>query len=198
VVVVGFGRSPGAGECGCVPWRASPEPGAPGAPWPVVVRLTLRLADAAATAALAARIAAIARAGDVIALAGDLGSGKTTFARAFVRARGRADEEVPSPTFTLVQTYEGEHDGGAGAAPVWHFDLYRLGAPEDAIELDIDEAFSEAISLIEWPDRLGHLLPARRLLLTMAFDALAADSVRLVTLEGDAHWQRRLQEAGLA
>src|SRR6266700_1981101 len=116
--------------------------------------IVIDLPDEAATAALAARIASLARPGDVIALKGELGAGKTSFARAFIRARnGR--EAVPSPTFTLVQTYE--LPGGA----VWHFDLYRLHSPEEAWELGIEEAFHAGIALIEWPERLGSLLPGR-------------------------------------
>src|SRR5579884_1615816 len=114
------------------------------------------LPDEAATTALAARLAEQARPGDVIALRGDLGSGKTTFARAFIRALG-GGEEVPSPSFTLVQLYE------LAAATVWHFDLYRLRSPEEAWELGIEEAFAGGIALIEWPERLGALLPERRL-----------------------------------
>src|SRR5205807_6696912 len=107
------------------------------------------LPDEAATARLAARISALAEIGDVIALSGDLGAGKTTFARAFIRARGETGE-VPSPTFTLVQVYE------LAAAAIWHFDLYRLRSPDEAWELGIEDALTEGISLIEWPDRLGH------------------------------------------
>ena len=97
---------------------------------------------------------------DVIALRGDLGAGKTVFARAFIRARTRPDEEVPSPTFTLVQVYE---PAGRADAAIWHFDLFRLATAEDALELGIEDAFGGAISLIEWPERLGRLLPASRL-----------------------------------
>ena len=114
------------------------------------------LPDEAATAAFAARISALAEIGDVIALKGDLGCGKTSFARSFIRARG-GTEEVPSPTFTLVQIYE------LPSAAIWHFDLYRIKSPEEAWELGIEDAFSEGISLIEWPERLGPLLPRRRL-----------------------------------
>ena len=121
------------------------------------------LPDEAATRALAVRLSALASPGDVIALKGDLGSGKTCFARAFIRARGCADEEVPSPTFTLVQIYD------AVPTSIWHFDLYRLNSPEEAWELGIEEAFSEGISLIEWPERLGPLLPADRFEVALAF-----------------------------
>src|SRR5271170_7579662 len=112
------------------------------------------LPDAAATAALAARLATLARPRDVVALRGTLGSGKTSFARGFIAARAGRALEVPSPTFTLVQTYD------LPAGTIWHFDLYRLVRPDDAIELGIDEAFASGINLIEWPERLGDLLPA--------------------------------------
>lgn len=144
------------------------------------------LPDEAATAALAARIAAQARTGDVIALKGDLGVGKTSFARAFIRARGDAAEEVPSPTFTFLQVYE------AGGATVWHFDLYRLGASEEAWELGIEEAFAGGISLIEWPERLGSLLPRRRLEIALAFCEQA--QARRAVCTGGAEWQARLAE----
>lgn len=143
----------------------------------------VELPDETATAALAARLAACARPGDVIALRGELGVGKTSFARAFVRARGGAGE-VPSPTFTLVQVYE--LPGGA----VWHFDLYRLRDPEEAWELGIEDAFGDGVSLIEWPERLGALLPARRL--EIAFDFAAAPGARRAVLSGDADWASRL------
>src|SRR5579871_3208575 len=119
-----------------------------------MTRFETALPDPTATARLAAGVAPLARIGDVVALHGALGSGKTSFARAFVAARAGRVIEVPSPTFTLVQTYDLPN------GPVWHFDLYRLERPDDAIELGIDEAFADAISLIEWPERLGALLPA--------------------------------------
>jgi tRNA threonylcarbamoyladenosine biosynthesis protein TsaE len=118
--------------------------------------IVTELPDEQATAALALRLAALARAGDVIALQGELGAGKTTFARAFIRARG-GGETVPSPTFTLVQIYE------VGDVPIWHIDAYRLRDPDEAWELGIEDAFRDGISLIEWPERLGTLLPSRRL-----------------------------------
>ena len=118
-----------------------------------------RLPDLEATRALARRLAPLLGPGDVIGLAGPLGAGKTTLARALIVALTEAGGdgplgEVPSPTFTLVQVYE------TGGAPVWHFDLYRLERPADALELAVEEAFAEAVSLIEWPDRLGGLMPA--------------------------------------
>ena len=141
--------------------------------------LTIDLADEDATAALAAQLAAVARPGDVIALQGDLGVGKTSFARAFIRARG-GDEVVPSPTFTLVQTYD--LPGGT----IWHFDLYRLKSAEEAWELGIEEAFDAGISLIEWPERLGVLLPRERLL--VALDFMERPGARRATLSGGDEW----------
>ena len=155
--------------------------------------IELALGDEAATEALAARLAAVARSRDVIALRGDLGAGKTVFARAFIRARTRPDEEVPSPTFTLVQVYE---PAGRADAAIWHFDLFRLATAEDALELGIEDAFGAAISLIEWPERLGEMLPASRLDVTLA-SGPTADS-RRVRIEGAAAWRRRLREAGIA
>ena len=141
------------------------------------------LPDEAATAALAARVAAFAEIGDVIALKGDLGSGKTSFARAFIRARG-GDEEVPSPTFTLVQVYE------LARGAVWHFDLYRLRSAEEAWELGIEDAFSEGISLIEWPERLGPLLPQRHLEITFLF--CDRPDARCAVIAAGEGWQERL------
>ena len=147
--------------------------------------VTLALPDEAATQALGAKLAELARPGDVVALSGDLGAGKTTLARAFVRRLAGADEEVPSPTFTLVQSYD------TAAGTVWHFDLYRLEAPDEALELGLDDAFADGISLIEWPERLGGLLPAARLDVVLETDA--AETARRATLRG---WPGRLD--GLA
>ena len=114
------------------------------------------LPNAAATTALGAALAPHLRRGDLLALGGDLGAGKTTLARGLIRALGYRGP-VPSPTFTLVQHYETD------PAPVWHFDLYRLGASDEVIELGIEDAFADGICLIEWPDRLGSWLPAQRI-----------------------------------
>src|SRR5437660_1612729 len=149
--------------------------------------IVIELQDEAATAALAAHIASLARPGDVIALKGELGAGKTSFARAFIRARG-GHEAVPSPTFTLVQVYE------LADGPVWHIDGYRLRDPEEAWELDIEDAFLDGVSLIEWPERLGPLVPARRLEITLS--AGPTPAARRATIDPPAEWSARL--AGLA
>ncbi len=114
---------------------------------------TLDLADADLTACLARVMAAVLKPGDVIALEGPVGAGKTHFARAFIRARqGDAAEEVPSPTFTLVQTY-----ADPLGTEIWHADLYRLTHPDELVELGLDEAMRHGIVLIEWPDHGGPL-----------------------------------------
>jgi tRNA threonylcarbamoyladenosine biosynthesis protein TsaE len=121
----------------------------------------LDLADQAATERLAGRLAEVAAAGDVIALWGDLGAGKSTFARAYIRAlaeaRGVDVDEVPSPTFTIVQIYDDLRPA------VWHVDLFRLNGPEDTRELGLEEAQGNAVLLIEWPDQLASELPPDRL-----------------------------------
>ena len=140
-----------------------------------------------ATAALAAKLAGIAEPGDVIALIGDLGAGKTSFARAFVAAKG-GDGEVPSPTFTLVQLYEFA-DGD-----VYHFDLYRLEEADEIFELGIEDAMSDGISLIEWPDRMGAYLPVERLDIVLGIGQ--EEAIREVELidRGDS-WADRLAKA---
>ena len=109
------------------------------------------------TAWLAAALAPVLETGDVLCLHGDLGAGKTAFTRALIRSLGRGDEDVPSPTFTLVQTYD------LPALTLWHFDLYRLETPEEVLELGLEEACAEGVAVLEWPDRLGPYLPPERL-----------------------------------
>ncbi|NNG04159.1 MAG: tRNA (adenosine(37)-N6)-threonylcarbamoyltransferase complex ATPase subunit type 1 TsaE [Inquilinus sp.] len=146
--------------------------------------VTLALPDQAATEALAVRLAALLRAGDVVALGGDLGAGKTTLARALIRAAAGAELEVPSPTFTLVQSYE------VPVGTIWHFDLYRLSGPDEVIELGWDEARAGGIVLVEWPGRLGPLLPPDRLEIALGFgDAVDA---RIARLAGHGIWAARL------
>lgn len=115
--------------------------------------LILDLADEHDTARLGRALSALLQAGDSLLLEGPIGAGKSHLARAFIRARLGAEEDVPSPTFTLVQTYPGRPD-------IWHADLYRLTHPDEVLELGLDDAFASAICLIEWPDRLGQYLPA--------------------------------------
>jgi tRNA threonylcarbamoyl adenosine modification protein YjeE len=145
--------------------------------------ITVDLPDETATANLAARIAAVAEPADVIALRGELGTGKTAFARAFIRERGEL-ADIPSPTFTLVQIYD------AGSTAIWHFDLYRIRTPEEAWELGIEDAFTAGISLVEWPERLGPLLPERRLEITFTFGA--DPGARRLSLDPSKEWQARL------
>jgi tRNA threonylcarbamoyladenosine biosynthesis protein TsaE len=114
----------------------------------------LSLADEAATEQLGAQLAARLKPHDVVGLKGPLGSGKTTLARAILRtAAGDPGLIVPSPTFTLVEVYE------TPRGTFWHFDLYRLDNPQQVFELGWEEALAEGIVLIEWPERLGELLP---------------------------------------
>lgn len=138
---------------------------------------TLDLADADLTACLARVMAAVLKPGDVIALQGPVGAGKTHFARAFIRARqGEAAEDVPSPTFTLVQTY-----ADPLGTEIWHADLYRLTHPEELAELGLDEAMQGGIVLVEWPDH-GTALPDP---LTLGLDPDADDpDLRRITLSG--------------
>ncbi len=111
------------------------------------------LVDEDATLDFGARLAAQCRPGDVIALSGDLGAGKTTLARGLLRGLG-LEGEAPSPTFAIVQPYEPPEL----RLPVWHVDLYRLEAPEEAGELGLDDARRDALLVIEWPERLGQAL----------------------------------------
>jgi tRNA threonylcarbamoyladenosine biosynthesis protein TsaE len=122
--------------------------------------LILPLRDADATARLGAALAKWVGPGDVIALWGDLGAGKTSFARALIQAKLAAhghSEDVPSPTFTLVQTYE------TPDVEIWHVDLYRITHADEVVELGVEDAMVDSLVLIEWPGRMGEDLPADRL-----------------------------------
>ncbi len=122
----------------------------------------LHLADEGATRALAQCCADGAGAGDCFLLSGPLGSGKSAFARGFIRHLAGAGTEVPSPTFTLVQPYD------TPRGEIWHADFYRLSGPDEIEETGLFDAFPRAISLIEWPDRLGPETPLRYVGITLS------------------------------
>ena len=153
------------------------------------VEIEIALPELAATADFARRLAPLLRTGDVIGLAGDLGSGKTTLARNLIAALSDRDREVPSPTFTLVQTYD------CGALTVWHFDLYRIERPADVFELGFEDALADGVTLVEWPERLGALMPADHLIVTL-LQGPTADA-RIARLAGRGAWAERLDRAPL-
>ena len=107
------------------------------------------------TASVADKIAPLLQDGDIVALQGSLGVGKTTFVRYLVKSLTKSDVDVPSPTFTLLQTYD------TPRLTIYHFDFYRLKSPEEAYEVGIEDAFDNGVSLIEWPDKIGNLLPKK-------------------------------------
>lgn len=135
---------------------------------------TITSSSEADTAALAADLARGAAPGDVFCLSGALGMGKSVFARAFIQSLCGPDTDVPSPTFTLVQTYD------TPAGPLAHFDLYRLEDAEEVLQLDWDDMLAGAICLIEWPSRAGGFLPSRRT--DIVFEAAAGES-RTITVQ---------------
>lgn len=141
----------------------------------------ISLPDAAATDRIGAALGGALGRGDVICLSGDLGAGKTALARAAIAARLAgigAAEDIPSPTFTLVQTYEAD-------IPIWHADLYRLSDEDEVWELGLIEAFDDAAAFVEWPDRLGAMLPSRRLDLTLS---MAGEGRRLRVAPHGTGW----------
>ncbi len=151
----------------------------------------LNLPDLAATEAFGRHLAKALQRRDVVALKGGLGVGKTTLARAIVAGLTPGTEDVPSPTFTLVQTYPVTL--GEGPAELWHFDLYRLDRPDQVYELGIEDALAEGVSLIEWPELAAGLLPKERLL-TVELQITKSEA-RHASIEGGAAWGDRL--AGL-
>lgn len=151
---------------------------------------TLFLPDEAATQALGRALAAALRDGEAICLMGPLGAGKSTLARALVRALTRPDEDVPSPTFTLVQFYEGAR------LNVAHFDLYRLSSPDEAYEIGLDEALEDGAALIEWPERLEGDLPRDRLDVEIALSDRGEGDGRTARLTPHGAWEGRAIEFG--
>lgn len=141
------------------------------------------LPDPDATTAFGARVSGLLAPGACLLLEGPIGAGKTSFARAVIHALLGAEEDVPSPTFTLVQTYE------APNFDIWHCDLYRLGSADELTELGVEEAFENAVTLIEWPDRLADGAPDDAV--TLRFE-VTPDDGRVATLSGTASWLRDL------
>ena len=144
--------------------------------------MKIALPDAEATTALGQAIAPLLAPGDSVLLYGPLGMGKSTLARGLIRALTSPDEDVPSPTFTLVQFYESD-------PPVAHFDLYRLTRPEEAFEIGLDEALDEGCAVIEWPERLGEepgrFLGPDQLMITISEQGEG----RLATVSGVGRWK---------
>jgi len=154
--------------------------------------LIISLPDEAATRRLAARIADLLQPGDLICLSGSLGAGKTVFARAVVTTLaatfGVAVDEVPSPTFTLVQLYDFDD------FTLYHFDLYRLEQAEEVYELGIEDALADGVSLIEWPDRMAVLLPPERLEIDLRQGP--AEGARIAAVTPWGGWSGRLAGEG--
>lgn len=144
--------------------------------------LEIELPDATATLAFGRRLGARLTPGDVVGLSGGLGAGKTTLARGAIEVWTGAAEDAPSPTYTLVQTYD------SPKGELWHIDLYRLKHAEEAFELGLEDAFVEAACLIEWPERLEGQLPGNRLDIVLA----PAGEGRRATLTGHGAWRTRL------
>jgi tRNA threonylcarbamoyladenosine biosynthesis protein TsaE len=149
--------------------------------------MRIALPDAAATEALGRALAPHLAAGEAVLLSGPLGAGKSTLARALIRALTTPDEEVPSPTFTLVQYYDAD-------PPLAHFDLYRLDRPEEAREIGLVEALDDGAVLVEWPERLGEevdrWLGPDRLTVTITTDGEG----RTATVSGAGSWEMKLRD----
>ncbi|MBD3836747.1 tRNA (adenosine(37)-N6)-threonylcarbamoyltransferase complex ATPase subunit type 1 TsaE [Brevundimonas sp.] len=149
--------------------------------------MKIALPDAEATTRLGRAVARLLQSGDSVLLYGPLGMGKSTLARGLIRALTTPDEDVPSPTFTLVQFYEGE-------PAVAHFDLYRLTRPDEAFEIGLDEALDDGCAVIEWPERLGEdpgrfLGPDR-----LTIEISEQGDGRLATVSGVGAWETRMKE----
>ncbi len=147
---------------------------------------TFQITNLQQTKQLAEAFAQLLKIGDIVALYGNLGVGKTAFTRFLVQSLCRADEEVPSPTFTLLQTYENDD------FPIFHFDLYRLKQPEEVFELGIEDAFYDGVSLIEWPEKMGSYLPQKKIL---KIEISVENEVRTFTFSSNnPSWNERLNK----
>jgi tRNA threonylcarbamoyladenosine biosynthesis protein TsaE len=152
--------------------------------------MRIALPDAEATGRLGAAIAPLLGVGEAVLLRGPLGMGKSTLARGLIRALTSPDEDVPSPTFTLVQFYETR-------PPVAHFDLYRLTRPEEAFEIGLDEALDHGCVLIEWPERLGDEGARWLGLDRLEIDLAEAGDGRVATVSGAGAWEARITDVRL-
>jgi tRNA threonylcarbamoyladenosine biosynthesis protein TsaE len=148
--------------------------------------LSFSSSSAEQTALFATQIAPMLAAGDVILLEGDVGAGKTHFARALIQSLLALPEDVPSPTFTLVQTYPTQ------TCDIWHADLYRLTSTQEIEELGLMDAFETAICLVEWPDRLGSITPENALTLTLE-SGETDDTRRLTAQWSNPSWDEKVK-----
>ena len=149
--------------------------------------MRIALTDAEATTRLGAAIAPRLSPGEAVLLYGPLGMGKSTLARGLIRALTRPDEDVPSPTFTLVQFYP-------ATPPVAHFDLYRLTRPEEAVEIGLDEALDDGCAVIEWPERLGLDPSAWVGTDVLRIELAEAGTGRVATVSGAGAWESKLKD----
>ena len=150
--------------------------------------LVIEFQNEAETAAFGAKLATALQAGDVIRLEGPLGAGKSTLARGLIRAASGA-KDVPSPTFTLVETYETDD------APLWHFDLFRLEDRSEVWELGLEDALETGVALIEWPERIDGMLPEDGLRLVLSVTDNNARRLHIIAPE---RWTPALRKAGIA
>ncbi len=147
----------------------------------------IELEGAEATAVLAKMLAAHVKPGDVIALIGPLGAGKTTFARGFIQAFFKEEEIVPSPTFTLVQHYD------TTEFSIQHFDLYRIETKEELREIGLEDALEESVCLVEWPEIAQEYLPKDTLMLELTYGE--RENERVAMLSGSPRWDDVLNNA---
>lgn len=158
-----------------------------------VAEFRMVLADEAATKSVAEALSRVAEPGDLIALSGDLGAGKSTLARSFIRAAlGEPEADVPSPTFTLVQEYD--HPSGY---PIFHADLYRLTPGEGVEDLGLEDEQPYAVLLIEWPDRLPEGWHENVLEIRLELQAAGSGARLMIVRYSNDKWRQKLSDAGL-
>ena len=144
------------------------------------------------TGLVAQRLAEFLRVQDILTLNGPLGAGKTAFARALIRSLCDAEIDVPSPTFNLLLTYDCDR------APIFHYDFYRLEDPEEVWELDIEDAFHEGITLIEWVQRLEGLAPEDVLSIVLSIpEGEQSETTRAISIYGGPEWGERLKKLAI-